>query len=1165
MAKRIRDQKLRHAKNAVRGALNRPKSPYFETINRWGRAKLSPTDLIVGNLSTLAIEDAEQFLSWVKGFPSKSVKAFPTKPIQKPADMEMSAVKIRMPLIVRINWLSALLVGLVDDISQFLELRSSFEARFIAGRYDEAQQALDRIREQFGYSIWYIEVQLALLQRWKGLDAQKEFSRSVGANARGKLASVTASWVSQRNEDNTVFTRFKTRLERSIENWNVDQSVRDAYQIILGSKTFAELPDDRASSALGSLASASLVDAYTSLIFAFETMFISPQWAEADELLRGIASRLPTADTRVRNIIAILDGNLSSVPLAPTITADSIATSRSMVKGITPSDDTSCFSDIAFADALEEDNIEVPWPVGTPARDFFEVVEAAIVRRNGFETKLDQGSKLIANLRHLNISEAIHGLLVLQNPSCPLISPSAAILFYINSETFHPWHTVVLPRQQSVSALSSTFPRSPFANQILQAIQGRLPLNELCVPLREVAARIQLTTESPDRAIGYLQFKPSNDLERQRLAPLRTMALLRMGRIQEAITACSSACAIDVDLASLMPLQDLVDEAKARREAITDHLSLAILLNMYRERYVEDDVFQLMQFAYEDYIAGKGVQRPSELIAVATVDETERLIYFLRDVAVPEVMDVSFWLFKSSRETQIERIAVLNALTELDPFSEDEYREEIKERTKLLSIQDGLEDVDRSRVYVNLPKLQRWAETELRESFDRYQALQNAGVSPEDPAEFDKVLKDFSSGKGTLDRFSEYPADESGQLLLDMYNSIAEKYLHDEDIGLDAYLSMRIRHGSLAGHIRGPLEEHGLLAVRDQGTNQYRVFRRPSMANRFSSSDWDKARRSVETFSREFDSILDRLAKEQLQIKGASKPKGLFAFDPSPLIIYYLRANIDKGSSFSQFLSKAFEVLGVYLTVSLQNVRRFVTGEFYDNIEKCVDGFRSSLDSEVTNWALRSELQELLGRASPELKASVERVASWFAPDAENERRALRTMEQIVDIAIEATNNAHRGFTPEWDLDIQDLGLQSNETFIEFTDILFTILDNIYRHSGLETRPKISISIGADDVIRPNESTPISISVSNSIDASIKTSANERKLERIRAQIHSGDYRALSKLEGGTGFLKLKRIVAVDPRQTLDFGYRSNAPEFFVDVTVHILFRSDDTSDSLAS
>jgi hypothetical protein len=43
------------------------------------------------------------------------------------------------------------------------------------------------------------------------------------------------------------------------------------------------------------------------------------------------------------------------------------------------------------------------------------------------------------------------------------------------------------------------------------------------------------------------------------------------------------------------------------------------------------------------------------------------------------------------------------------------------------------------------------------------------------------------------------------------------------------------------------------------------------------------------------------------------------------------------------------------------------------------------------------------------------------------------------------------------------------------------------------------------------------------------------------------------KLEGGTGFLKLKRIVAADNRQTLSFGYNDDK-EFFVDIKMILVF-----------
>jgi len=38
--------------------------------------------------------------------------------------------------------------------------------------------------------------------------------------------------------------------------------------------------------------------------------------------------------------------------------------------------------------------------------------------------------------------------------------------------------------------------------------------------------------------------------------------------------------------------------------------------------------------------------------------------------------------------------------------------------------------------------------------------------------------------------------------------------LHPEH-GLDAYLSLRIRHGTLSGHLRGPVEREHLVIRRD--------------------------------------------------------------------------------------------------------------------------------------------------------------------------------------------------------------------------------------------------------------------------------------------------------------------------------------------------------------
>lgn len=1149
-----KQRELRRVKNVVRGALNRPKAPYLEQHGRWGRTKLSTPDLILGGFSQLGPTDAEQFLEWLKGFPGKAVQVYPVKPIRKARELTLQTVTIPLPLIARVNWLSTLLEISKDRLATFADNVIRYERAYLMGEYPEAQQVLDEIRAEFGYSVWDIENQITLLQRWKGLDAQKEYARTIGKNARGCLAGVAAYWVSQRNEESTVFNRFRARLERRIEEWDVGEPLKDAYAIVLGISSFGDLSDARASSALGALASSSLIDAYTAVVGVLESMVAAPSWQTNQLALGVMVARLPHSDMRIRNLSAFLSADFTTLPLADTAIIDRMSGAAIQSAETNGIPDAASLYDCALAEAAGEDVRQLAWPAGSPLADVYALVATTTLRVDGFETSIDQGRKLLTNIKHLPISLAVRGLIAAQDPEYVLGSASPAIEFFIASRTLHPWHSMVLPREVAKEICIKLFRASTSAQLIERALSGMLqPQDARCVALKEFAARSIMPGGQASRALEFMgeQDVNSEAFARRRLAPLRVVALLSLGHLNEALSTTASVCASDPGIALLLPLQDLVDEARSTK--VQDPLSLAITYDLYLERNDDADVFQPLQFAYEDFVLMRGVQRPSELVVNYDPSDKNKLIYFLHQIAVPEVMDVSFWLFKTSRDTFAERISVCSGLIGLDPANEAVYRDEIKDLTRLMSIQDGLEDVDRSRVFINLPKLQRWAEIELRESFDRYKALLRAGVQLDTPGDFDKILKDFASGKANLDRFSQYPEDEPGQLLLDIFKAIAEKYLHDPDFGLDAYLSMRIRHGSLAGHIRGPLEELGLLAVRDQGTDQYRMLRKPAVEDHWvNAADWTAVRERVEAFSRDFDAQIDALVRSRLQIYGTNKPDGLFTFDPGPLIIYYLRANLDEGSSFVDFLNRVFDALDVYLSISLANVSKYIQGTFKDAIDHSLEQFRGSVEDNV-NPHLRAELRQLIGKASPELQASIDRVASWFALDPENERRTLRTMEQIVEIAIQATNNAHRGIVPAYTLKIEDLGLQSNETFLIFTDILFTILDNIYTHSGLDAKPIIGIHI-TKEAVNNDGGTRVRILVTNQVAPHKKTLANERRLERIREQIQAGDYRALSKVEGGTGLLKLKRIVAADSRQTLDFGYRAEVCEFFVDITMVLIF-----------
>jgi hypothetical protein len=86
----------------VRGALNVPKAAYLERTNRYGKPRLSPSDLVFGGLAKLQEKDAEQFLDWVNGFPSRALQIYPSRSVYDPRKLVLGEIKVALPLIARL-------------------------------------------------------------------------------------------------------------------------------------------------------------------------------------------------------------------------------------------------------------------------------------------------------------------------------------------------------------------------------------------------------------------------------------------------------------------------------------------------------------------------------------------------------------------------------------------------------------------------------------------------------------------------------------------------------------------------------------------------------------------------------------------------------------------------------------------------------------------------------------------------------------------------------------------------------------------------------------------------------------------------------------------------------------------------------------------------------
>jgi hypothetical protein len=89
--------------------------------------------------------------------------------------------------------------------------------------------------------------------------------------------------------------------------------------------------------------------------------------------------------------------------------------------------------------------------------------------------------------------------------------------------------------------------------------------------------------------------------------------------------------------------------------------------------------------------------------------------------------------------------------------------------------------------------------------------------------------------------------------------------------GLDVYLSTRIRHGTLTGHLRRPFEEQSLICQRDAVSGQYRDH--PFWSERLREQEPNEIsglQNLLKEFSAEIDGDIIRLNTENLRVRLAA-------------------------------------------------------------------------------------------------------------------------------------------------------------------------------------------------------------------------------------------------------------------------------------------------------
>jgi hypothetical protein len=567
---------------------------------------------------------------------------------------------------------------------------------------------------------------------------------------------------------------------------------------------------------------------------------------------------------------------------------------------------------------------------------------------------------------------------------------------------------------------------------------------------------------------------------------------------------------------------------------------------------VSPDIYE-KYVKYDDFTEIIGINRPTEIIAIGNI-QSEKLIYFLKEICTIDILHHSL-NFEGTDDIENERISILKHLLVIDPNFESEYIEEITEISQRSKIRKAIREVNKGRITLNSQLLRSSIDNEIKDNFLRFKELvyfsEEHKLQSIDPT--NKLLNNYFNSmqeKSQRDRFVNIN-DPAFIAFKSMMLDIRDKFILSKDFGLDGYLSTRIRHGTFINHIRSNFEAFNLINQKKEDIYSYNEYWKQRIPPELAYKQED-IQQCLKTFSKEIDDLTEFLIRELIQIKTEKhtlKAKALFDYSLDNKTLAFLFSEIkDSLNSHTAFLNFVFEYLEAKTEIQLKEIRElFKEGitEHYATIVKKLD---SSVRSVIGDNSF-VDLTSSIVKCQTNIQNEILNIAEWFSIANPSSDLTL-DIETIVQTAIEITNTIYPNEFVEPKIDVDnEIPFASGTTNLIY--IIRILLDNIIKHSGLPVS-KRKILIRSDFI---NEKT-LGLFIANDFQPELREKIESNLMEtKKKWDIGKTDF-AKSNIEGGSGFDKIRRILAVDMLMTnykFDYTIKGNTVSIELDIEIQIL------------
>lgn len=1074
-------------------------------------------------------QDTADAITCLRAFPSTHSEIYSSPPYRQSRDFD-----------VEVRWLLIGFSRFVDPINKFLSARDGYEQRVLRGELGAAAEELNSIEREYGYSLWLLEQRILVAELEGGLEANRTYLSSLDKQS-APILSLFGEIYSRRSETNLSHDNYLSWLSSFFESCGtIPDSVLNWLRFRAEGNISFTLSTKEAAHVLWRENSLSLVDRHYSCIRMLIEHTASGQWSPQSST-RDLISKLSkvlndctlTAIAQLHNPARVIQADSKSGEFTACL---ELYTTGRYLDAMTRIAATllECPQHLEwhelYAQCAAHHSVQLGemFAKGSLAQEILESVYSTI-QRDSLSAHSSRQLQNCANrlnsfgiAKQLNSYYKTYWLAACRSHTIEL-HLSASIL----TPRFSSAYSDTISSLDYISALAAGYGET-LCLQVHRPGVSNAELSYEIPPLRRrryIAADQLRAGKFNEAKTSYLQL-----LSDSTLAAEYEFALLglcetctKMSDGDTLVTAIAS-CHVGpwptvltrVDFADIQQLDFSADTMSKVEWPVYCHSAIA-------NRFQFDSSRALYE-SYDDYISAQRVRFASDLRGkVGNVDQ-QMLICFLAKVCVLSVMNSSI-AFGSTAELEAERIKLCQWLLEIDSANEQNYQSEIARLTRQSALRAALSRLGTSKIYVNVDGIRRSLPLSLRERYDilcQYTNLSDRLRTTGARVALFAILDDDDSDEeqSQLLRHKKpklVMLDESMIQFKLIFLEMRDRFIASNEYGLDSYLSVRIRHGTLSGELRSAFEKYDLV-TRKRGSSYLQNSAWTGALSEYQRASQDDAIAALGKFSLTVDSIIEQVKTEVVQIRSDHSPQGLFDYEYTDIDVYEVWSGARFDNGFHSFLDFMFAEFWNRTEANCQNVVSLLRGKVQDAFVDALDKLSETLNR-IDQRLAHSELSEAIHRCRTELQHEVGVVAGWFE-GAEDASLAAFDMQLLVDASIHTLENQNPGQPISVTQKISYPHQLAGRFFVPFSDVLLLLLQNATKHSGTEC-VNIEVNVSEEDVDK------IRISVLNDLASSIDIDALSRRFNGEFTVDVASSSPALRQ-EGGTGFVKLHKLIQTD-------------------------------------